>query len=361
MYVAHTPNGPPRRGVVLVLILAMLGLLALIGVSFATITGQAQTGNRKFAEAAYIPSSDQVMDYALSQLIYDTTNPLSAIRGHSLANDMYGNDAANIGTISATGYNQHGYNVLSSGTGVSFTAPTADSNSAYSGYKQYTTNISVTGTPDLTGWIIRISAPGLVSQSVEVVRDDHTTQAYHLLTLSNYDTNARLANFGSTNAVAALDGNFRRAFNGPGAHNWSLSPTANPAIPTNFAQYANFRFNGDISNGNPTPGNPNAFQAGLGGMDEDFDAVDTENWFLAMISADGSVIVPSFHRAGILNSNDWTNQYLASDTQVNRTKALMSMGKILRPRAYAQSMRDRYRHAAKRPWLPLPPEPPAPR
>ncbi len=52
------------------------------------------------------------MDYALSQLINDTNNPLSAIRGHSLLRDMYGNDSmmgrrfdqfqAN-GTVLATG------------------------------------------------------------------------------------------------------------------------------------------------------------------------------------------------------------------------------------------------------------------
>ncbi len=341
MYVAQHPTDPPRRGVVLVLILAMLGLLALIGVSFATITGQAQTGSRRFAEAAYTPTSDQVMDFALSQLVYDTTNPLSAIRGHSLANDMYGNDAANIGTINAAGYNQHGYNVLSSGTGVSFTAGTADNVSVggttpYSAYTQYTTNIAVAGTPDLTGWIIRVTAPGLVSQTVEVVRDDRTTTAtktYHLLTLSNFDGNARLANFGSTNAQAALDGNFRRAFNGPGANNWSFLPTASPAIPANFAQYANFRFNGDINNGNPTPGNPNAFQTGLGGMDEDYDAVDTENWFLAMISADGSVVVPSFHRPGILAADDWKYPYNSTDTAAKRSSVLASMAKILRPRS----------------------------
>ncbi len=31
-------------------------------------------------------------------------------------------------------------------------------------------------------------------------------------------------------------------------------------------------------------------------MDEDYDAVDLENWFLAMQSADGQVMIPSFHR-----------------------------------------------------------------
>ena len=33
------------------------------------------------------------MDFALSQLISDTADIRSAIRGHSMARDMYGNDA----------------------------------------------------------------------------------------------------------------------------------------------------------------------------------------------------------------------------------------------------------------------------
>ena len=47
-------------------------------------------------------------------------------------------------------------------------------------------------------------------------------------------------------------------------------------------------------------------------MDEDYDACDLENWFLAIQSADGQVIIPSFHRPGIIRYdpnngvNDWT-------------------------------------------------------
>ena len=33
-------------------------------------------------------------------------------------------------------------------------------------------------------------------------------------------------------------------------------------------------------------------------MDEDYDACDLENWFLAIQSADGQVVIPSFHRPG---------------------------------------------------------------
>ena len=61
------------------------------------------------------------------------------------------------------------------------------------------------------------------------------------------------------------------------------------------------------------PLNPNIPNYGPNtvGMDEDYDACDLENWFLAIQSADGQVIIPSFHRPGIIRYdpkngvNDW--------------------------------------------------------
>ena len=41
-------------------------------------------------------------------------------------------------------------------------------------------------------------------------------------------------------------------------------------------------------------------------MDEDYDAVDLENWFLAMQSADGSVMIPSFHRPSAIRIDPTT-------------------------------------------------------
>ena len=86
-----------------------------------------------------------------------------------------------------------------------------------------------------------------------------------------------------------------RAFNGAGMG----SQTAATGFPNSY--YPNFRYNGL---------NPNAV-----GMDEDYDACDLENWFLAIQSADGQVMVPSFHRPAIIrvdptgiggvNVNDW--------------------------------------------------------
>ena len=82
-----------RRGIVLVLILGVLALMAVIGVTFATFSGQSRISARNFAQSVNQPQRDELMDYALEQLISDTADIRSAIRGHSLARDMYGNDA----------------------------------------------------------------------------------------------------------------------------------------------------------------------------------------------------------------------------------------------------------------------------
>ena len=61
-----------RRGIVLVLILGVLGLMAVIGVAFATFSGQSRISARNFAQSVNQPQRDELMDYALSQLICDT-------------------------------------------------------------------------------------------------------------------------------------------------------------------------------------------------------------------------------------------------------------------------------------------------
>src|SRR3954471_8166386 len=76
-----------RRGVVLVVILGMLAMLALIGVTFATLSGQARVNARNFMQAQQQPDVSELFDFALAQLIDDTANPISAIRGHSLKRD----------------------------------------------------------------------------------------------------------------------------------------------------------------------------------------------------------------------------------------------------------------------------------
>ena len=107
-----------------------------------------------------------------------------------------------------------------------------------------------------------------------------------------------------------LDGRWLHAFNGPGM--------------TNNAVYANFRYN------QPFVAGPNAT-----GMDEDYDAADLENWFLAMQSADGSVIIPSFHRPAAIRVDtvNGYNDWITPPASTAPTWA-DSASRILRPRQY---------------------------
>jgi hypothetical protein len=317
-----------RRGIVLILVLGMLALLALIGVTFVTFSGQAVIGARNFARARYRPDPAQLMDFALAQLINDTSDPLSAIRGHSLRRDMYGNDARTNGFLAA----------LPDGTPLYLVAARSDPKPTLVQYTQYLTNIPLrdkftSPTMDFTRWILKLpahaafEAPGRpimpsvpqVAQTFEVLRDDNTGSDpfsqgnYHLLTLSEPDMATSLASTGASliqpRALSpfVLDGRYLRAFNGPGM--------------TKFAGYGNFRWNGTLLQAPPYLSRfPDLGDPDSVGMDEDYDACDLENWFLAIQSADGHVMIPSFHRPGILTADDWTSS------------AVTSRAKILRPR-----------------------------
>lgn len=212
-----------RRGIVLVLILGMLSLLALIGVTFATFAGQSLINTRNYAFGQQRPSAEELMDYALSQLINDTNNPLSALRGHSLLRDMYGNDSVFRGAPAerdtnnpnrqGSGLAQFCYNAKTNGyldsifdsngqvSQLFLTAAQThyDATSPYAPrYLQFTTNIP-TGNTDyryaglnFNRWILRMQQPANaanstaagVNQTFEIIEDDDTGP-YHRFTLQN--------------------------------------------------------------------------------------------------------------------------------------------------------------------------------
>src|SRR4051794_32771747 len=339
-----------RRGIVLILVLAMLALIALIGVTFATFSGQARISARNFAQSLSRPDPNELMSFALSQLIRDTSNPLSAIRGHSLLRDMYGNDAATNGSLQARPdgrpagpFQDARFYVLAAGS---------DPNS---GLRQFRTNILAHDAAfygyNFTRWFMRFqhrggSSPRPVDQTCEILIDDDSgssafSEGYRVFLVSDPDSTTVLNNptLGSATPLVwplnrqdgtpaprspfILDGRFLRAFNGPG-----MGP---------MAVYGNFRVNGGLLAGHSdllTAGDPEGL-----GMDEDYDACDLENWFLAIQSADGQVVVPSFHRPGILRAdpgdpgfphnpagpttpNDWRNTSPASAARFLRPRAV---------------------------------------
>ena len=327
-----------RRGIVLVLILAMLGLLALIGVTFATFSGQAQVGARGIAAALNRPDPENILDFALAQLINDTDGPTSAIHGHSLKRDMYGTDARNNGAMA----------YLPDGTPMTMKLAGSKTIGTQS-YPVVSTNIPAGGSVALAGanflrWIVRIdpvrfvdSSSGtpvpryLAAQTFEVLSDD-ISNGLHVLTLSQQDPSAGavglrpLPNNSGVDPISGqavtfkMDGRFQRAFNGLGLS--PISITQGPAAGMNAAALGNFLYANAI-----VPGGMNADTIG---MDEDYDAVDLENWFLALQSADGNVVIPSFHRPGVLTAADWVGMNEVAGRTLNDDR--LSRAKLLRPR-----------------------------
>ncbi len=383
----HTRSGPPfepsrRRGVVLILILAMLSIVALIGVTFVSFSGQAQLGARSYALGQVALKTDAIFDFAISQLINDTNNPKSAIRGHSLLRDMYGNDATTNGYLTS---------LPSTGLPLSITNVTRDDTSR-PGWSIYTiaTNIAPASSPSLYGanytgtvlrlqqWLINATtyapitpiltienqydAYGRITHTFEIVGQSINGNGFVVFQLSPVKTTEIQAGNGPTLGLLMpeyplppntfpypsgttgallfeIDGRYQRGFNGSGISSVSPSTTAN-YIPT-LPGYPNFLFNGPISAtvqaGQYNDPNLLPFQQ----LDEDYDAPDLENLFMGLISADGQVVIPSFHRPELLwydptnaaspQSNDWLN-YPAS---VPNYQVLNNIrrGKFLRPRA----------------------------
>jgi large repetitive protein len=398
MHARYPLSAAQRRGVVLVLILAMLGIMALIGVTFATLSGQSQVNARNFAQSLAQPDPEKVMDFGMSQLINDTNLPASALRGHSLKRDMFGNDsiASNVSAINNFALEIGCYLPQLPYLGV----PALDYSSlfflnvrttTYNGLPalQYQTNIPI-GTAangatfglNFLNWYLKLApapvqtianGPTLIapSQTFEVVADDDTGTdpfssasgvATHLFILQS---NSMVPNPQTTqflDATTTLNSPFNVfpnfAFQNAAAVPGTSVPLTNPSVPSSYATptvqsagpfvldgrrlrafngqgmttvagNGNFLFNG-VGNGGPgNLGFPDTF-----GMDEDYDAPDLENWFLGLQSADGQVVIPSFHRPGqLIYQRDQTSGALLFDDWTNTTaSAAASRSKILRRR-----------------------------
>jgi large repetitive protein len=429
---ARSQSRSERRGIVLVLVLAMLGLLALVGVTFATFSGQERINSRNFALSLIQPQDDELMDFALSQLINDTGDPRSVIRGHSMARDMFGTGSASNGALAVsptTGLPFHIIEIQPATTlpllnvvnAFTLTTDIAQNDLNFYGFNftRWIMRVSYAGPLTVTGTTASVAGTGTVNQTIEIISDSgfslasnagrqfqafiiptdgqpiygqangqfanpptgptgpappalstvlynptlapnipapiNSTPAFltqlpgaYLITASLNGNNQTSGNLG-TNFPFQLDGRWLHAFNGPGMGATSTTYTVGTGANTTTisvpnSTYGNFRLNGALLSGtvaNATfnfPGNPNTF-----GMDEDYDACDLENWFLAIQSADGQVMIPSFHRPAIIRSdaainfpnaatiNDWQNiNPLAATNPV--TAFADSASRILRPR-----------------------------
>src|SRR5262245_48357301 len=85
-------HGKHRRGVVLLVVLALLTLFALVALAFVWFAEQEAASARLALESREEsrPTPDLLFAWMLNQLVFDTDNPNSALRTHSLVMNMYG-------------------------------------------------------------------------------------------------------------------------------------------------------------------------------------------------------------------------------------------------------------------------------
>jgi hypothetical protein len=102
MYRTRRLTADQRRGIILLVVLALLTLFAIVGISFVLYANSQATSSRysRESESPVIPDMDPELLLAsfLNQLIYDAPDDLgiySAMRGHSLARSMYGYNSTN--------------------------------------------------------------------------------------------------------------------------------------------------------------------------------------------------------------------------------------------------------------------------
>ncbi len=94
-----------RRGVLLLLILALLAMFGLVAVAFVVLTGHAQRGAKSIeriglTESLGDASQRTVLQQAAMQVFRGSTSKASVMGAHSLLEDMYGNEYE-YGTVTA--------------------------------------------------------------------------------------------------------------------------------------------------------------------------------------------------------------------------------------------------------------------
>jgi hypothetical protein len=108
-----------RRGVVLLVVMAMLALFAALGISFvfyADAVAVASTAHRQAQakEQAYL-DPELLSSYFLNQFINGTNNPYSSMQGHGLADTIYGYNPTMLNTTPYNGPGRQAYPVAAAG------------------------------------------------------------------------------------------------------------------------------------------------------------------------------------------------------------------------------------------------------
>ncbi|MCE5267713.1 MAG: hypothetical protein LLG00_07495, partial [Planctomycetaceae bacterium] len=309
----HCPlPASPRRGVVLLVVLALLAIFGLFAVAFLMISGQAQRGARSIerieqgAAASPLEARSLLRQAALQVLRGPNTdsagrspNPTSAMGAHSLLETMYGNGWVG-GTVTVA--------AAAGGAGVPFPQlidMTVTGISAAELARRGGCVLTVTGVPT-TG---TVAEKALVGQSTRIVGGNSTAGTIQVMAFAD------AATLPPTNSTFIING---VPFSGTGfgynaaAGNLDATKTIpDVASPCHVALLPNlplsFYYNAMT---NPLSNPP-------GGANTDYTAPDFQHMLLAAqvpnTNAPGGIqTLPSMHRAALCRY--WAKQTVTSIT-----------------------------------------------
>lgn len=320
----HGRSARSRRGVLLLVVLSLLVLFTLIAVTFVLVASQSRRSVRADSRnEQYGDDPQKQLDSVFAQLVRDTVNPQSALRGHSLLADIYGNDGAK-GTISSAAAVAGGqfYDLqVASLTDLFGNAYPAGSTVQTPGY--------------FNGCVLTILSGPAANLSTRIVGWAYIGGGYQIRIMAfQWRTQQDPTNFTAASAAGSgflING---QPFNGTG---FGLPAPAAivPNAPTLLTAGAisgvpgAFLLNPVFS---PTTVNP------FGGPDEDYDAPDPQNMALAYspitlpatVPGPGnpSPILPSFHRQDLVQYLATTNNAAWTDPNVARRVMLRPLGKM---------------------------------
>ena len=263
-----------RQGIALIMVLSLLVVFLLMGVSYLMVAGQFEKGARSQARRQQRGTDPRkLLDQAMYQILCDSkVSTRSSISGHSLLEDLYGNDSTTgeVATASATGDEQF--------TQIDATASLVPfaSGADIDGY--------------LNGRVLTMTTGEAQNLSTRIVNATSTQLTIESL-ISPIDGQIKVPAAGDRFLVNGFP------FNGSGA-GLDASGNLNAVVGTepvalmpHFLAYTT------------------GVAANVGGADESYDAVDFQNMFLAMVppnATQSNQIIPSFHRPSLINY--WENQ-----------------------------------------------------
>jgi hypothetical protein len=262
-----------RQGIVLLVVMAMLALFATVALSFVFYAESEATSARFGSQAQTLAQADAepelLLSYFLSQLIYDTDNVYSSMRGHSLARGMYSYDPLNLNEVPFNGIGRYRSTIM---------------NPAAGGTKK--SSVAMINYTDFSAGGIAADA-GIPQRSPET----NTQTIMNAKSAGNIVTITTLQPHGFVKQQPVT---VRGVPVGPYNGQWSVATV--PSATT-------FTYN------HPTPGLPPSPQPG--GLASVYVAgnvswtyPDLNNMFLGAVNGSGEVLMSSFQRPWLAVSND---------------------------------------------------------